>query len=75
MTPALVILGSIVVIPLLMLAMMVADKFLSQVARLTLIVCAYLLLPFYALWILAGACIDKLERWRRGHKQRGRQVR
>ena len=75
MTPAVVIFGCIVVIPLMTLAMMVADEFLSRVAQLILIVCAYLLLPLYALWILGGACMDKLERRRRGHMQRGRQIR
>lgn len=75
MTTAVVISGCIVAIPLMMLAMVVADEFLSRVAQLMLIVCAYLLLPLYALWILGGACMDKLERRRRGHMQRGRQIR
>ena len=75
MTAAVFILGCIVVIPLMMLAMMVADEFLSRVAQLVLIVCAVLLLPLYALWILGGACMDKLERRRRGDMQRGRQIR
>jgi ABC-type nickel/cobalt efflux system permease component RcnA len=75
MTPAVAIFGCIVAIPLTMLAMIVADEFLSRVAQLMLVVCAYLLLPLYALWILAGACTDKLERRRRGHMQRGRQIR
>ena len=75
MTPAVAIFGCIVVTPLMMLAMMVADEFLSRVAQRMLIVCAYLLLPLYALWILAGAYMDKLERRRRGHMQRGRQIR
>jgi cytochrome c biogenesis protein CcdA len=72
MTAAVVIFACIVVIPLTMLAMMVAEKFLLRVAQLLLIVCAYLLLPLYALWILGGACMDKLERRRR---ERGRQIR
>jgi ABC-type nickel/cobalt efflux system permease component RcnA len=72
MTTAVVILGCIAVIPLVMFAMMVADEFFSRVAQLMLIVCAYLLLPLYALWILGGACMDKLERRRR---ERGRQIR
>ncbi len=75
MIPAIVILGCIVIIPLMMLAMTVADEFFSRLAQLVLIICAYLLLPLYALWILGGACMDKLERRRRGHKQRGRQIR
>jgi len=75
MTTAVVISGCIVAIPLMMLAMVVADEFLSRVAQLILIVCAYLLLPLYALWFLGGACMDKLERRRRGHIQRGRQIR
>jgi hypothetical protein len=75
MTTAVVISGCIVAIPLMMLAMVVADEFLSRVAQITLIIFAYLLLPLYALWILAGACLDKLERRRRGRMQRGRQSR
>jgi hypothetical protein len=75
MTPVIVILGCIVAIPPMMLAMIAADEFLSQVAQLVLIVCAYLLLPLYALWILGGACMDKLERRRRSHMQRGKQIR
>ena len=75
MTSAVLIFGCIVVIPLMMLVMVVADQFFSRVAQLLLIVCAYLLLPLYALWILGGACMDKLERRRRGHMQRGRQIR
>ena len=55
MTTAVVISGCIVAIPLMMLAMVVADEFLSRVAQLMLIVCAYLLLPLYALWILGGS--------------------
>ena len=75
MIPAIVILGCIVIIPLMMLAMTVADEFFSRLAQLVLIICAYLLLPLYALWILGGACMDKLERRRRGRMQRGRQNR
>ena len=41
MTTAVVISGCIVAIPLMMLAMVVADEFLSRVAQLMLIVCAY----------------------------------
>jgi hypothetical protein len=72
MTTAVVISGCIVAIPLIMLAMSVADEFLSRVAQIMLIICACLLLPLYALWILAGACMDKLERRRRGRMQRER---
>jgi uncharacterized membrane protein YqjE len=75
MTAAVVIFGFIVVISLTMLAMIVAENFLLRVAQLLLIVCAFLLFPLYALWILGGACMDKLEQRRRGHMQRDRQIR
>jgi hypothetical protein len=75
MTPAVLTFGCIVAIPLMMLVMTVADQFFLRVAQLLLIVCAYLLLPLYALWILGGACMDKLDQRRRGHMQRARQVR
>ena len=39
-------------------------KLVSWIVQVTLILCAYLCLPLYALWILGGACADWLERAR-----------
>ncbi len=36
-----------------------------QIARAILILVAYLLLPFYGLWLLVGAAADRVERKRK----------
>lgn len=40
------------------------EAYMVKLARIVLIVMAYLLLPIYALWIFGGWCADRIEKRR-----------